>query len=181
MQTNSEIWPRFSVPLLTGGRTSATPYLKNFHIFYLFRNRSTSCWSKNRSTNVVWKCCAKHFAQHFGTTYVEQKVVQVTLINILEQHRVFAQHLEQMYEFLGDVVQYVVPNVWINIFTQQMLSENQFCTTYVVRTGTGCWSKPTQHLYPSSLNICCAKTLQMLCKAHLHNILAQHMLIDLLI
>ena len=34
--------------------------------------------------------------QHFGTTYVEQKVVQVTLINILEQHRVFAQHLELM-------------------------------------------------------------------------------------
>jgi len=82
---------------------------------------------------------------------------------------------------LGDVDQYVVPIVWINLFAQQMLSENQFRTTYVVRIGTWCWSKPTQHLYLRSLNICCVKTLQMLCKARLHNILAQHMLIVLLI
>ena len=82
---------------------------------------------------------------------------------------------------LGDVDQYVVPIVWINLFAQQMLSENQFRTTYVVQIGTGCWSKPTQHFYIRSLNICCVKTLQMLCKARLHNILAQHMLIALLI
>jgi len=30
---------------------------------------------------------------------------------------------------LGDVDQYVVPIVWINLFAQQMLSENQFRTT----------------------------------------------------
>ena len=61
--------------------------------------------------------------------------MQVTLINILDQHRVFAQHLGQI---MGDVDQDVDPINWINIFAQQMLSENQFRTTNVVRIGIGC-------------------------------------------
>ena len=156
-QNNSEVWLRFADPLLTGGRTNAFPYLMYFHIFYLFRKRSTSCWSKNQSTYVVWKCCANHFAQHFDTTYVEQKVVQVTLINILEQHRVFAQHLGQM---IGDV-----GRCWSICCSNRL--DQPFRTTNVE------W-KPISH------NICCADWNRMLIQTHstFEHQVTQHMLCE---
>ena len=54
----------------------------------------------------VEQSCLNNIFLNISVQNVEQNVVQVVLINILDQHRVFAQHLGQM---MGDVDQDVDP------------------------------------------------------------------------